>query len=192
VSTHPSLTRQPGLIIITGPVASGKTTLSQRLAADLRLPLLNRDAFKELMYDTLGWSDRAWSQKVGKASYSILYYTLAALLGTHHSCIVESNFQALHDSPKLQQLCQRYGYVPFQICCITSPELMFQRFQNRVHSGQRHPGHDDVTNMHAMSAADWSETPDLLEMQGDHMLVDTTTDATLNYASIIERLQPYL
>jgi predicted kinase len=180
------------LIVVTGAVASGKTTLSQRLAGDLRLPLLNRDAFKELMYDTLGWSDRAWSQKVGQASYELLYYSLAALLGTRHRCIVESNFQTLRHSPKLQQLCDRYGYTPFQICCTTSREVMFQRFQDRVHSGERHPGHDDVTTMAAMSAADWGETPELLTLQGEQLLVDTTTEATLNYAAILARIQAYL
>jgi len=182
----------PALIIITGQVASGKTTLSQRLAGDLKLPLLNRDTFKEHIYDTVGWSDRAWSQKVGQASYRILYYTLAALLGTRHPCIVESNFQTQYDSPVIQRLCEDYGYTPFQICCITSPAVMFQRFQARVHSGQRHPGHADVTNLQAMSAADWRATPELLALPGDHMLVDTTTETTLSYPSILARLRPYL
>ncbi len=192
MSTSLAPLSQPRLIIVTGQVASGKTTLSQRLATDLHLPLLNRDAFKEHMYDTLGWSDRAWSQKVGKASYRLLYHTLSALLVTGHSCLVESNFQPLHDSPTLHRLCQQYAYAPLQICCITSPHVMLSRFRERVHSGQRHPGHDDVTNMQAMSAADWNVTPELLELPGDHIIVDTTSDATLDYAALRDRLQLYL
>ena len=66
-------TTPSSLIIVTGPVASGKTTLSQRLALDSRLPLLNRDHFKEIIFDGLGWSDRAWSQRVGATSYGLLY-----------------------------------------------------------------------------------------------------------------------
>ena len=70
-----SVTKQV-LIIVSGPPASGKTTLSRRLAADLRLPLVQRDSFKEIMFDTLGWQDRAWSQRLGGASYELLYYAL--------------------------------------------------------------------------------------------------------------------
>ena len=53
------------LIIVTGPPASGKTGLARRFAADLRLPLICRDDFKEKLFDTLGWSDRAWSKRLG-------------------------------------------------------------------------------------------------------------------------------
>jgi len=42
------------LIIVIGPPASGKTALAHHLAADLRLPLLSRDDFKERLFDTLG------------------------------------------------------------------------------------------------------------------------------------------
>ena len=48
------------LIIILGPPATGKTTLGRRLAADLRLPFLGRDDFKERLFDRLGCRDREW------------------------------------------------------------------------------------------------------------------------------------
>jgi adenylylsulfate kinase-like enzyme len=43
----------PTLIIVTGHPATGKTTLSRALASGLRLPLLSKDTFKELMFDGL-------------------------------------------------------------------------------------------------------------------------------------------
>ena len=70
----------PALIIVTGPPGTGKTTLSRQIAAHFDLPLLNRDAFKEILFDTLGWSDRAWSQRLGGASYNALFAQLRPLL----------------------------------------------------------------------------------------------------------------
>lgn len=52
---HPS----PQVILVNGLPATGKTTLARRIATDLRLPLLAKDAIKETLFDTLGWSDRA-------------------------------------------------------------------------------------------------------------------------------------
>jgi hypothetical protein len=46
--------------------------------------------------------------------------------------------------------------------------------------------------MAAMSAADWGETPELLTLQGEQLLVDTTTEATLNYPAILARIHLYL
>jgi predicted kinase len=77
----------PTLIIVTGHPATGKTTLSRALASGLRLPLLSKDTFKELMFDGLGWSDREWSRSVGATAISILYHTAATILSSGQSLI---------------------------------------------------------------------------------------------------------
>ena len=45
------------LIIINGPPGSGKTHLGRFLARELWLPYFSKDGVKELLFDSLGWSD---------------------------------------------------------------------------------------------------------------------------------------
>ena len=45
ISTH----ERPTLVIVGGAAASGKTTLATSVARELGLPLLARDAFKEVL-----------------------------------------------------------------------------------------------------------------------------------------------
>ena len=82
----------PLLIVVTGLPASGKTTLSRRIANDLHLPLISRDGIKEILFDGLGWSDREWSKRLGKVSYELTYYFVQLHIASGQAVIVESNF----------------------------------------------------------------------------------------------------
>ena len=45
------------LVIVNGLPASGKTTLVERLSKDLGSPAFSKDDFKELLADTIGFTD---------------------------------------------------------------------------------------------------------------------------------------
>ncbi len=68
---------KPLLIIIAGPACTGKTTLGKHLAQELRLPFIHKDGIKELLFDYIGWGDRAWTRKLGRATIEILFYSIS-------------------------------------------------------------------------------------------------------------------
>ena len=175
----------PLLIVVTGPPASGKTTLSRRLAADLRLPLVQRDSFKEILFDTLGWHDRAWSQRLGGASYELLYYALDLLLQTGQPCIVESNFTRAAASHKLTMLLERHNYTAIQILCFAAPNVLIERFTARHAAGERHPGHVDASALPEFTSQiqqRWQP----LDVAGPLIELDTST--TFDYEKLIAQI----
>src|SRR6185312_1931048 len=82
----------PLLVVVTGMPSSGKTTVAEALAYDLRLPLVAKDEIKESLYDTLGAGDVSWSGRLGGAAYGILFALARAMLASGVSLIVEANF----------------------------------------------------------------------------------------------------
>ena len=139
-----AITPLPLVLIVTGPPASGMTTLARRLAPMLGLPLLCKDTVKEVLFETLGWPDRVWSQRLGGASMELLYTFVETHLAVGASCAVEANFAAQYATPAFRRLAERYAYLPIQVNCSADPAVLVERFRLRALSGERHPGHHDV------------------------------------------------
>lgn len=143
---------KPTLIVFTGLPASGKTTLAKHVSKALSIPLLSRDAFKEVAFDSLGFSDRTWSKKLGSLSYDLLYMTCQEFMKSGCNLMIESNFEE-RASAKLASMVNEFQYSILQIHCTASLEALVSRFESRARGHQRHPGHMDLQNLDEMKLA---------------------------------------
>jgi hypothetical protein len=84
--------RVPLLVVVTGMPSSGKTTVAEALAGQLRLPLIAKDEIKECLYETLGAGDVSWSGRMGAAAYALIFSLARRMLSSGASIIVEANF----------------------------------------------------------------------------------------------------
>ena len=80
-------------ILVTGIPAAGKSTLAGRLADALALPLLQKDAIKEILFDDLGFRSREEKVKLGVASMDIMYHMAGRLMALGQPFILENNFE---------------------------------------------------------------------------------------------------
>ena len=183
---------KPLLIIIAGPSCTGKTTLGRYLAQELRWPFIHKDGIKELLFDYIGWGDRAWSRKLGQATIEILFYFVESQLRAGQSFIVESNFLPPFHAERFLKLKQQYDFEPFQIQCICDGNVLFERFIQRAESGVRHPGHVDKLNYEEFKPVLLKGRHDPLEIGGRIYEVDTTDFAAIDCKKILEEVQAVL
>jgi predicted kinase len=120
------------LVLVTGPPASGKTTLAGPLAAALGLPLIGKDLIKEALFDALGTGDRAWSRRLGRASYEVLY----AVAGALPAAVLDANLGP-EAAPRLEALDAHL----VEVFCRCPADEVERRFASRAPT--RHPGHVD-------------------------------------------------
>ncbi len=183
---------RPLVVIVTGPPASGKSTLAPRLAAGLGLPYLSKDLFKETLFDELGWSDREWSVRLGHASMALLYRTAAELLRARQSVVLESPFYAEWDTQEFRKLEARFGCRFAQVVCCASGPTLVERFRRRVGTPERHPGHTDAASLEPMLARLLHERWDALELAGPVFRVDTETRGGLPIDALVGEIRPLL
>lgn len=103
---------------------------------------MTKDGIKEALFDALGAGNRDWSQRLGEASWQVLFHVLEATLNGGASLVIEGNFEPDYAQARFASL------PPFrtvQVYCSAPDEVLLERFRERAESGERHPGHvDDV------------------------------------------------
>jgi predicted kinase len=180
------------LVIVTGPPACGKTTLGRALATRLNMPFLYKDGIKEALFDTLGWSDRVWSRKLGVATYALLFHLIEMELAVGRSLVVESNFDAERAGPSFLALRERYRFRPVQVCCVTKGAVLLERCRLRAARSERHPGHDELANMAELEPVLLRGRLDPLPLDGPVIEVDTTDFTQVNVEAIAHEVQTAL
>lgn len=125
----------PGtFVVVSGPPASGKTTLARAIAPALGLPLIAKDTIKQALMTVLPVPDIETSRIVGTASVAALLAVAAETAGA----VLESVW---HRSRALADLYVLPGTI-VEVFCRCDPEVARQRYVLRA--GTRAAGHFDA------------------------------------------------
>jgi predicted kinase len=179
--------RRPYLVLLNGFPGTGKTTVGKQLSQHLHVPFLSKDAFKELIFDALGWSDKEWSLKVSAASHRIMDYLIAEELKVGHSLIIEANFKPKIDSARFRRYQDTYGALLIQILCWAQGDVLFDRYWRR-HTSDRHPGHVEAATREEQRRGLAPGKCEPLSIDGTTIEVDTTDFDRVDYAGIFARV----
>jgi len=91
--------------------------------------------------DVLGAPDTASSQRIGRATYAVLWTMADAIVSAGGGLVLESNFHRELSAEPLRALAAR-GDALF-VHCVAPPEVIRRRYAERV----RHPGHRDAERL---------------------------------------------
>jgi predicted kinase len=125
------MNRVSRIAYVSGRLGAGKSSLAAPLAAELGYSLVTKDLIKETLHDALhvpgdGEIDRAWSQRLGAASFDLLW-TLAAHAG---DMVIEANFHphSKYEMDKLRGLGDRV----VEVHCACPAEVAVARYNARI------------------------------------------------------------
>lgn len=164
------------LVVVTGLPGSGKSTLSNELAARLALPLIAKDRYKEILFDVLGIGDRSWSRQLGQAAIALQYDAMA----TVREAVVDSGLWPGVSEPQLANLrlpmTQVFCHCPFEVA------------RDRYFSRPRHAGFV----AEEMTVEDYEMFRPLIEpLVLDAPLVRVPTSGEVDYDDLVNNLSAF-
>ena len=121
-------------VLVSGPPASGKSTLAPRIASHLGLPLIAKDTIKDALMAVSPPADVDASRRLGRAAMAVLF---AIAKDAPCGAVLESAF---YRSRALADLGALQGSL-VEVFCRCDAEVAAQRY--RARSGTRRAGHFD-------------------------------------------------
>jgi predicted kinase len=180
------------LVIISGPSASGKTTIGKRIADELDYSFYSKDQIKEELFDSGSRSTYsfAWYEKQATNKF---YALLEQAVKEGKSLVIESDFHKSAEKPI--RLCINKNVQIVEVYCFAKGLVRFKRYIKRNESQSRHHGHHDrrwYPVMLFMCLSNylniyWPNLP--LKLSHEVLMIDSSDFSKIDYPSILDRIK---
>lgn len=193
------------VIVLTGMPATGKSTICKALAAHFGYPVVEKDAIKEALFDTVGFTCYEQKRALDHAANAVVIHMVEQILKANGSVIVDNNFDDI-SGKRFTALLE--AYAPKCACVFLHGDLdvLHQRYTVRDNAHARHLGHvlqDHYPPLpgdslyYTMTREEFCEKfmkrgMDSFVCPGGRLEVDTTDFANVDPSRIVEQVQEML
>jgi predicted kinase len=132
------------IVIITGQLASLKTTIAKRLAVDLKALLLCKDDLKEALANKIKTTSREANKALSQATFSIMHHILEQSLLNDEPVVFEGNFK----QDEYDLILKTLNHQDIKVITLYlhgEMKLLYERYLKREAS--RHETHRSVGTM---------------------------------------------
>lgn len=128
------------LIIITGDLATGKSTFADILGQKYKMTACHKDVIKETLSEPFPFKDRSDNLKLSKASMDIMKHTFISSAKAGTNIILEANYHE-EQLKEVLEAARKYGYSCLTIVLEGDTNILHNRYLNRMRNENRHPVH---------------------------------------------------
>lgn len=163
-------------VVVSGPPASGKSTLAPALAGELGLPLVAKDTIKDALMSVLPVPDVDASRQLGRAAVAAMFAVAAE---SPCGAVIESSFYRSRAVADVRCLPGRV----VEVFCRVDREVARLRYTERA--GSRHAGHFD-----SIRAADELWNDEVSEpVAGGWPILEVDTTGSIDVPQIVRRIR---
>lgn len=126
------------IVLITGDLAAGKSTLADNLSNVLKYPSIKKDPIKEIICDSVGFNNRDENRKISVAAVNSMIHVLEQILKVGGDAILDANFR-ISEINAIQDLAKKYEASLKIFYLFGDNKVLYERFMARVPT--RHKAH---------------------------------------------------
>ena len=166
---------EPMVVAVAGIIASGKSTVADRLGFEMSAPIVDADRTRKQMLGvraTAPVHDGAWQGAYDPAFteevYAEVFRRAGVVLASGRSVIVEASFRDRALRARARELAAQHG-VPFRLVeCRASPEICRERLRQRARAASVSDGRLEIFDDFV---ARWQPIDELPARE--HLVIDT-------------------
>ena len=129
------------VIVITGDLASGKSSLADSLSMRLNIPCFKKDVIKEKLVDKYGFETREENRQLSIQAVNFMFEALNNFAMNNQDVILEANFRE-EELNELKVICEKYGCDVSLFVLRGGIDVLYQRFLERLPN--RHKAHTSI------------------------------------------------
>jgi predicted kinase len=166
------MTCLPTLVVVSGPLGSGKTTLAHKIASAVGCPAICRDEIKEGIVHTTPGFVPAEGDELTRRTFPVFFAVLELLLRAGVTTVAEAAFQDKNWTPQLQPL---RPLAKLRIVhCTVDADLAFERNLRRSRENPLRRAHADPGPLDAAEHHRRHHAFDRVSLPAPWLEVDTT------------------
>ena len=128
------------LLLITGDLATGKSTFAGLLSHRYGTIVFCKDNIKEILGDTIGFANREENLRLSRATMEIMTHIFSQIAPLGKDLILEANFRS-GELKRLHNIATENGYEVLTLVLRGKVETLYKRFMHRIENENRHPVH---------------------------------------------------
>lgn len=132
------------LLLIMGDLATGKSTFANILSKRYDTNVFFKDSIKEVLGDTIGFSNREENKKLSNATMELMFFIFSEFGKLNKNLILESNFHTI-ELERFHKMASANNYEVLTLVLRGDVEILYKRYLNRMHNENRHSVHLSTT-----------------------------------------------
>lgn len=179
------------LLIITGDIAAGKSTFANVLSKRYNINMFFKDLIKEVLGDTIGFTNREENKKLSNASIELMFLIFSEFAKLGKDLILEANFHRV-ELERLQKIAQANDYDVLTMALFGDVEVLHERYLNRMINENRHSVHLSTTMDKFEDFKKYSDYLKSIEIPGEVMRINATDFYYQSSQEILSKVDEFM
>ena len=181
---------KPLLLITSGLVGTGKTTVAQALGQNMGLTVISSDITRKRLagipiaeHRFEQFENDIYSKDFSRKTYDDMFDRAMALLSRGRSVILDASFKKKEDRLRAGRLAEESGADFMVMECVLNEEAVKSRLEQRLREGSVSDGRWEIFELQKQDFDEVNELP-----RQNHIILDTSQPVSNIVEKILERI----